>query len=49
VIKKTGIANFLGFENLTLVPYDLNLIERSLLQKEDIDYINKYHKKVSFF
>ena len=34
------------FENLTLVPYERKLIDRSLLTREEIDEIDLYHKKV---
>ena len=34
------------FENLTLVPIDKSLIEKKLLNKSEIEWINKYHKKV---
>ena len=37
---------FNRFENLTLCPYDKNLIEKSLLTASDIDFINTYHKRV---
>ncbi len=37
--------NYLGFENLTLVPIDRSLIEMSLLTKEEIAYLDDYHKK----
>lgn len=37
---------FLNFENLTLYPYDLNLIDSSLLSPEEIEYINHYHSEV---
>ena len=37
---------FYGFECLTLCPYDWNLIDESLLTKNDRDYINKYHARV---
>lgn len=39
-------SNYLGFMNLTLCPYDHNLIEMDLLSKRDIEYINAYHKRV---
>lgn len=35
-----------GFENLTMCPYDRNLIDMSLLSPRDVDYINAYHKQV---
>jgi Xaa-Pro aminopeptidase len=37
---------FYGFECLTLCPYDLNLIDESLLTKKDRECINKYHARV---
>ena len=40
-IKKT-----FQFENLTLVPIDKSLIEKKLLNKNEIDWLNKYHNKV---
>ena len=33
----------LSFYNLTLCPYDVNLIDLSLMTDKDKDYINKYH------
>ncbi|EAS02360.3 Xaa-pro aminopeptidase, putative (macronuclear) [Tetrahymena thermophila SB210] len=46
VVVKKPTEGFLGFENLTLVPYDRNLIDLSLLTQADKDYINAYHQKV---
>ncbi len=37
---------FLKFYDLTLCPIDLNLVEKSLLTEEEIDYLNAYHQKV---
>lgn len=37
---------FLKFETLTLVPYDRNLIEPSLLPRESRDWLNAYHVRV---
>ncbi len=36
----------LKFEDLTLVPYDKNLINKKLLSKVEIGYLNTYHKEV---
>ena len=36
----------LSFETLTLVPFEKKLIENSILNKEEIKWINKYHKEV---
>ena len=38
--------DFLGFETLTLYPYDLNLIIKSMLTPIEIDWVNSYHKEV---
>ena len=38
--------DYLGFQTLTVVPYDRNHIQTSLLSREEIDYINLYHKRV---
>ncbi|MCZ6799974.1 MAG: aminopeptidase P family protein [Nitrospirae bacterium] len=37
---------FLTFETLTLVPYDLSLIDPSLLSEEEIVWVNEYHLRV---
>ena len=34
------------FENLTLCPYDKNLLAKDLLSQADIAYINEYHHRV---
>lgn len=36
----------LAFENLTKVPYDTKLIDKMLLDKKEIDWINAYHQTV---
>ena len=43
-VKK--IKKQLLFEDLTLVPYDKNLIDKNLLSKLEIKYLNNYHKEV---
>lgn len=44
---KDGLyEEFLEFETLTLYPYDLNLIDKALLDNEEIDFINNYHIEV---
>jgi len=40
--KKSGFV----FKNLTLVPIEKSLIEKKLLNKNEINWINKYHAKV---
>ncbi|WP_043317731.1 aminopeptidase P family protein [Microbulbifer sp. HZ11] len=37
---------FLEFEELTLAPIDLQLIEPALLNKDEIRWLNDYHRKV---
>ena len=37
---------FYEFETLTLVPFDLRLIEQSLLTKDEVNWINRYHIQV---
>ena len=37
---------FLHFENLTRVPLELKLINKKMLTKFEIDWVNEYHKKV---
>ena len=40
------IKKKLLFEDLTLVPYDKNLINKNLLSRLEIKYLNNYHKEV---
>ncbi len=44
-LKKTKGAErrMLGFETLTCAPYDINLIDTSLLDADEIAWINDYH------
>jgi len=39
-------TQFLKFAVATLCPIDLNLIEKSILTEDEINYINDYHKRV---
>lgn len=41
-----GFGPFLAFESVTLFPIDQKLIDISLLEKKEIDWLNQYHKKV---
>ena len=45
LVRKVG--NFLGFETLTLIPYEKKLIEKKLLTKNEISKIDSYHKLVN--
>lgn len=44
--EETEFGKFLGFDTLTLCPVDTTLIDISLLDPEEIDWINEYHQKV---
>ena len=44
--KTEDFGNFLAFEPLTLFPYDLQLIDRSMLSDEEVAQINDYHRMV---
>ena len=35
-----------GFETLTMVPFDRNLIDQSLLTDKEIQWVNAYHQRV---
>lgn len=37
---------FLTFETVTMVPYEHHLIDYSLLSKDQMEWLNSYHKKV---
>ena len=39
-------GEFLEFETLTYVPYDMELIDESLMSEEEIKLLHNYHKKV---
>ncbi|XP_013797686.1 xaa-Pro aminopeptidase 2 isoform X5 [Apteryx mantelli] len=43
---QTGEKPFLTFEVVSLVPYDRNLIDVSLLSQEQIQYLNTYYKTI---
>lgn len=45
-IKTQDFGNFLKFEPLTLFPYDLALIDRTMLTAEEVKQINEYHAMV---
>ena len=44
--KKNFYGQFLQFENLTYCPYDLDAIDPSWLNREEIAFINDYHQMV---
>ena len=43
-VKKTN--NKFVFNNLTLAPIDKSLIQKNLLNKNEISWLNNYHSKV---
>ena len=45
-MKTDDFGSFLRFETLTLFPYDLRLIDRTMLNAVEIEQINAYHREV---
>ena len=45
-LETTEFGVFLGFEPLTLCPFDTRAVDRDLLTKSEIDYLNGYHCQV---
>ncbi len=43
VVKESSRKGFLEFETLTCAPMDKQLVEKSLLEKDEIDWWNSYH------
>ena len=43
-VKK--INNSYKFEDLTIAPIDKNLIQKKLINKEEIQWLDNYHSKV---
>ncbi|MGB2932493.1 MAG: M24 family metallopeptidase C-terminal domain-containing protein, partial [Methyloceanibacter sp.] len=43
---KGGDREMMGFETLTLVPFDLRLIDPTLLTSEELAWLNAYHAEV---
>ena len=44
--EKTEYGQFMRFENLTMVPYDIEAMDMSMLTEVDKVRINDYHKEV---
>lgn len=44
--EKNGDGQFMYFEGLTFAPIDLELIDPSMMEKKDIENLNRYHKEV---
>jgi Xaa-Pro aminopeptidase len=41
-----GKKQFIKFENLTMIPYETKLIEKSILDQKEIMQINDYHEEI---
>ena len=41
-----GFGEFLEFETLTLCPIDTRLIDRSLMDADEVEWLNRYHAVV---
>lgn len=46
VINSPVADDFLAFETLTLAPIEIRLLDLKLLSQSEIDWLNKYHKRV---
>ncbi len=46
VIVKENKDNLLYFENLTWCPIDIDLIEKGLLNNNELEWLNTYHKNI---
>lgn len=44
--ESTEFGDFLSFDTLTLCPIDTNAIDKSLLNPEEINWLNSYHQRV---
>lgn len=45
-VRESSKANFLEFAMLTLVPYEKNLIDWSLLTKNELEYLTNYYRLI---
>ena len=48
LLRVKKIKNFLKFENLTLAPIDKSLIQKELMNKSEINWLNNYHSNVYY-
>ena len=46
LVKSSKYKGFLEFDDLTLFPYERNLIDIEMLSNRQIIWINEYHEKV---
>jgi len=44
--ESTEFGDFLRFDTLTLCPIDTNAIDKSMLNSEEINWLNNYHQRV---
>lgn len=44
--EENEFGEFFNFETLTYVPIDLDLIDKTILNKDELDWLNNYHKMV---
>ncbi|MCR5704006.1 MAG: aminopeptidase P family protein [Eubacterium sp.] len=44
--EKTEFGQFMGFDTLTLVPYEREAILPELLEEGELDWLNQYHERV---
>jgi Xaa-Pro aminopeptidase len=44
--NSTQNSTFFKFETLTLCPIDLNLVKKSMLLRQEVDWLNAYHSRV---
>ena len=45
--KTEAFGDYLQFETLTLFPYDVRLIDTSMLTAEEVEQVNAYHRMVA--
>jgi Xaa-Pro aminopeptidase len=45
-VRSTKDTPFSSFETLSLCPIDLRLVKKGLLTKEEIRWLNRYHRRV---
>ena len=44
--EKNEYGQFMDFEVITFAPIDLDAIDVNLMMKDEIEYLNNYHKQV---
>lgn len=44
--KKTDMGQFMKFETLTMVPFDVEAIDTSLMSEREVSWLNQYHELV---